>query len=109
MLEEYQKKERPKIDLSFWWAETESNRRHKDFQSFALPTELSAPFFKKRNLKLFLEKNKRKKGGFYTPPDFLFYITKAIIAFWVCNLFSASSKMTEFVESATSSTTSSPL
>ncbi len=24
------------------WAEPESNRRHKDFQSFALPTELSA-------------------------------------------------------------------
>ena len=25
-----------------WWAGTESNRRHKDFQSFALPTELPA-------------------------------------------------------------------
>src|SRR5690625_1940435 len=24
------------------WLETESNRRHKDFQSFALPTELSS-------------------------------------------------------------------
>ena len=24
-----------------WWFETESNCRHKDFQSFALPTELS--------------------------------------------------------------------
>ena len=24
-----------------WCPETESNRRHKDFQSFALPTELS--------------------------------------------------------------------
>jgi hypothetical protein len=24
------------------WAEPESNRRHKDFQSFALPAELSA-------------------------------------------------------------------
>ena len=23
-----------------WWLGTESNRRHKDFQSFALPTEL---------------------------------------------------------------------
>ena len=23
-----------------WWLRTESNRRHKDFQSFALPTEL---------------------------------------------------------------------
>ena len=25
-----------------WWAEPESNRRHRDFQSRALPTELSA-------------------------------------------------------------------
>jgi hypothetical protein len=25
---------------SKWWLRTESNRRHKDFQSFALPTEL---------------------------------------------------------------------
>jgi hypothetical protein len=25
-----------------WWLETESNRRHKDFQSSALPTELSS-------------------------------------------------------------------
>jgi hypothetical protein len=24
-----------------WWPETESNRRHEDFQSSALPTELS--------------------------------------------------------------------
>ena len=27
-------------DLLKWWLRTESNRRHKDFQSFALPTEL---------------------------------------------------------------------
>ena len=26
-----------------WWPETESNRRHEDFQSSALPTELSGP------------------------------------------------------------------
>jgi hypothetical protein len=26
----------------WWWAGVESNRRHKDFQSFALPTELPA-------------------------------------------------------------------
>jgi hypothetical protein len=25
-----------------WWLETELNRRHKDFQSSALPTELSS-------------------------------------------------------------------
>ena len=23
-----------------WWSQSESNQRHKDFQSFALPTEL---------------------------------------------------------------------
>ena len=28
--------------LLMWWAEPESNRRHLDFQSSALPTELSA-------------------------------------------------------------------
>ena len=27
--------------LKIWWPELESNQRHKDFQSFALPTELS--------------------------------------------------------------------
>ncbi len=27
-----------------WWAEPGSNRRHQDFQSCALPTELSALF-----------------------------------------------------------------
>ena len=27
-----------------WWLRTESNRRHKDFQSFALPTELLSLF-----------------------------------------------------------------
>ena len=35
--------------LYMWWAEPESNRRHRDFQSRALPTELSAlNFIKKR-------------------------------------------------------------
>ncbi len=29
--------------LFIWWPETESNRRHEDFQSSALPTELSGP------------------------------------------------------------------
>src|SRR5258708_5866875 len=28
--------------VSSWWLEAESNRRHKDFQSSALPTELSS-------------------------------------------------------------------
>ena len=31
------------IPQQSWWPETESNRRHGDFQSPALPTELSGP------------------------------------------------------------------
>jgi len=31
-----------KSGLFIWWAGTESNRRHEDFQSSALPTELPA-------------------------------------------------------------------
>jgi hypothetical protein len=31
------------IGDSKWWQEAELNRRHKDFQSSALPTELSCP------------------------------------------------------------------
>ena len=29
------------VSLLFWWFEVESNHRHEDFQSSALPTELS--------------------------------------------------------------------
>ena len=31
----------PEPHPHIWWSETESNRRHEDFQSSALPTELS--------------------------------------------------------------------
>ena len=34
--------------LGKWWQEPESNRRHKDFQSSALPTELSCPDMRKQ-------------------------------------------------------------
>src|SRR5689334_19554122 len=40
---------RPQLTLSFapvsegWWPGTELNRRHYDFQSYALPTELPGP------------------------------------------------------------------
>ena len=35
------KLKKPQISLRlFWWYQLESNQRHKDFQSFALPTEL---------------------------------------------------------------------
>ncbi|MBF8277632.1 MAG: hypothetical protein HW390_2705 [Candidatus Brocadiaceae bacterium] len=30
------------LPINKWWAEPESNRRHQDFQSCALPSELSA-------------------------------------------------------------------
>ena len=35
------KKQYLKILFSTWWFEVESNHRHEDFQSSALPTELS--------------------------------------------------------------------
>ena len=34
------KKRDPIAKISFLWYQLESNQRHKDFQSFALPTEL---------------------------------------------------------------------
>src|SRR5690606_29936206 len=36
-------KEKSPLDVSkelLWWCQLDSNQRHKDFQSFALPTEL---------------------------------------------------------------------
>ena len=35
------KKRLPQCDKRFWCLEPESNQRHEDFQSSALPTELS--------------------------------------------------------------------
>ncbi len=29
------------MEILKWWPEADSNRRHRDFQSLALPTELS--------------------------------------------------------------------
>ena len=55
------------------------------------------------------KKNPAIKTGFFFRISEYSYIVKAIIAFCTCNLFSASSKITEFGESATSFTTSSPL
>lgn len=37
-----------------WWPEAESNHRHDDFQSSALPTELSGHFL--NEVKLYLNK-----------------------------------------------------
>ena len=39
----------PKNDFS-WWFQAESNRRHKDFQSFALPTELQNQWLRGKDL-----------------------------------------------------------
>ena len=33
-----------------WWFQAESNRRHKDFQSFALPTELQNQWLRGKDL-----------------------------------------------------------
>jgi hypothetical protein len=54
------------------WAETELNRRHKDFQSFALPTELSA------------RKNESK---------LIEFVKKIQMFFWAENIFSPSVKL----------------
>ena len=35
-----------------WWARLELNQRHKDFQSFALPTELLALWYSHQDLNL---------------------------------------------------------
>ena len=43
------KKVIPKNDFS-WWFQAESNRRHKDFQSFALPTELQNQWLRGKDL-----------------------------------------------------------
>ena len=38
--------------LRKWWLGTELNRRHKDFQSSALPTELPSQPFINNNLRI---------------------------------------------------------
>lgn len=42
-----------KEDQKKWWLEAESNHRHGDFQSPALPTELSSHFRVKMRLQLY--------------------------------------------------------
>ena len=44
-----------------WWSQSESNQRHKDFQSFALPTELSGHELRGKDL------NQRPPG--YEPDE----------------------------------------
>jgi hypothetical protein len=46
-----EKKKKEKAECLFLreWPELESNQRHKDFQSSALPTELSSQLLKKNN------------------------------------------------------------
>ena len=49
-----------------WWRDPESNRGHKDFQSSALPTELSRPAFLSRVL---LEKIPDNRRAAYSVND----------------------------------------
>jgi hypothetical protein len=41
-----------------WWLGAESNRRHKDFQSSALPTELPSQRMRKRQMEIVSESSK---------------------------------------------------
>ena len=56
-----------KLMMDFkWWPEAESNCRHEDFQSSALPTELSRPAFLSRVL---LEKSPDNRRAAYSVND----------------------------------------
>ena len=46
------------LGKQYWWPGTELNRRHKDFQSSALPTELPGPVLR----------GAAKTEGSWTPP-----------------------------------------
>ena len=57
------KQETPRNSRGFFcllWYRAESNRRHKDFQSFALPTELRYQHVRLRNPKSFLPNGLQK-------------------------------------------------
>ena len=63
-----------------WWREPESNRRHTDFQSVALPTELSRPAKRKQSLLDCVYLSTREEDG----PFLLFkvgpYCLRALLA-----------------------------
>ncbi len=46
-----------------WWLGTESNRRHEDFQSSALPTELPSHKMLSLNIQLHEMVKKKESGG----------------------------------------------
>ena len=45
-----------------WWPEVELNHRHTDFQSVALPTELSGPFKEESDMTNGLSSTPPRKG-----------------------------------------------
>ena len=58
------------IDFIRWWLEPELNRRHKDFQSSALPTELSSHNADAYIENLFRPFRKRQFANFEFPDRF---------------------------------------
>jgi hypothetical protein len=46
-----------------WWLGTESNRRHKDFQSFALPTELPSQISHRKQIYVKLDVSETKQAN----------------------------------------------
>lgn len=54
----------------FWWCGPGSNRRHKDFQSFALPTELPHHFYSVLNC-FIVERSAKVNVNFFLPNFYL--------------------------------------
>ena len=91
------KREQQYVILSFMWCHQESNRGHKDFQSFALPTELwhlikfalryilSYPQLRCKDSDLFSTtkffRNKSRKMFYYSTPAYAFTLPEYYFVF----------------------------